>query len=246
MNQFNSSKKFGDKLEKDIALRVIERLHPGCQIKSPDDAGIFREDGNAIPDHIVVKDKKVIALYDSKNKNNLYNHHGHPEKFWSTDEKLFEYRKISDKHGAPCHLIFYNKDNDKDNVYMVNVNVKPNFHKKIENEYGTDWYGYYFSQTIAYPIGSKHTENIRDEDLHKVWNAKSLEDKKTELLKILNRCRPEQSLKPMDPKKIDYWQSNILKMFKPSQLDSAVTNLKFAGEGMGMGSKTYKDRIDYA
>jgi len=246
MNQFTVSKKFGDKLEKDIALRVIEKLYPGCQIKSPDDAGIFREDGLAIPDHIVVKNKKIIALYDSKNKNNLYTHHGHTEKFWSTDEKLFEYRKISDKYGAPCHLLFYNKDNDKDNVYMVDVKVSPKFHKKIENEYGDNWYGYYLSQTKAYPIGSKHTENIRDEDLHKVWNAKSVEDKKTELLKILNRCRPEQSHKPMDPKKIDYWQSNISKMTKPSQLDSAVTNLKFAGEGMSLGSKTYKDRIDYA
>jgi len=81
MNQFTVSKKFGDKLEKDIALRVIEKLYPGCQIKSPDDAGIFREDGLAIPDHIVVKNKKIIALYDSKNKNNLYTHHGHTEKF---------------------------------------------------------------------------------------------------------------------------------------------------------------------
>ena len=106
MNQFKTSKKFGDKLEKDIALRVIERLHPGCQIKSPDDAGVFREDGLAIPDHIVVKNKKVIALYDSKNKNNLYTHHGHPEKFWSTDEKLFEYREIADKYGIQESLIF--------------------------------------------------------------------------------------------------------------------------------------------
>ena len=102
------------------------------------------------------------------------------------------------------------------------------------------------SQTTAYPIGVKHSENIRDEDLHKVWNAKSVEDKKKELLKIINRCRPEQSLKPMDPKKIDYWQATIPKMTKPSQVDRAVTDLFFAGEGMGMGSKTYKDRINNA
>ena len=125
---FSKSKKFGDKLEKDFALRVIKQMHPGCTIKSPDDAGIFREDGNAIPDHCVMKGKKPITFYDSKRKNKLYSQR------WSTDEKLLQYREIAKKYGVPCYLIFYCENHDKKNVYIVDVMVEPKFHKEVNNQ----------------------------------------------------------------------------------------------------------------
>ena len=238
---FSKSKKFGDKLEKDFALRVIKQMHPGCTIKSPDDAGIFREDGNAIPDHCVMKGKKPITFYDSKRKNKLYS------KRWSTDEKLLQYREIAKKYGVPCYLIFYCENHDKKNVYIVDVMVEPKFHKEVNNQYGKTMYGYHLSQTTAYPIKGKHSVNIRKEDRDKVKYARSVEEKKTELLKIIERCTPEQSFRPMHKTKINYWRSQInYKLHTPYQLDSALYNIVLDGEGMGMGNRNYKKRIEYA
>ncbi len=152
VKDFIKSKKFGDKLEKGDALTIIKRLHPNCTIHSPNDDGVFRENGLAIPDHIVKQNGKTVAMYDSKNKKSIYSYKGVPEKFWSADEKLLEYRKYSTKYKAPCYLIFYNKKSDKNNVYIVNVNVEPKFYKRINNKFGEHWYGYYLSQTTQYPV----------------------------------------------------------------------------------------------
>jgi hypothetical protein len=147
--QFKKDLKFGNRLEKNHALKVIERIHPKCSIHEPEE---FREDGLAVPDHIIKKGKKVVAFYDSKNKRETYKVNGHPERFWSVDEKLLEYRKYALKHKAPCYLLFYNKRSDKDNVYIVDVTVEPKFYKRINNRFGEHWYGYYISQTTPYTI----------------------------------------------------------------------------------------------
>jgi len=147
--QFMSSKEFGDRLEKNHALKIIKKRHPKCTIHEPDN---FREDGLAVPDHIVKQGKKIVAFYDSKNKRSTYKVNGVPERFWSVDEKLLEYRAYAKKHKVPCHLIFYNKGSDKDNVYLVDVKVDPKFYRRINNKYGEHWFGYYLSQTTPYPI----------------------------------------------------------------------------------------------
>ena len=146
---FINSKEFGDRLEKNHALKVIKKRHPKCTIHEPDN---FREDGLAVPDHIVKKGKKIVAFYDSKNKKSTYKVNGVPERFWSVDEKLLEYRQYAKKHKAPCYLIFYHKDSDKDNVYIVDVKVDPRFYRRINNKYGEHWFGYYLSQTTPYAI----------------------------------------------------------------------------------------------
>ena len=99
---FEKSVQFGDKLEKGDALKLIKKIYPGCNIKAPPS---YRIDKKAIPDHIVVKGKKVVALFDSKNKNAIYNVRGH-EPFFSTDEKHLDYRYFAEKYKCPCFLIF--------------------------------------------------------------------------------------------------------------------------------------------
>lgn len=147
--EFESSLEFGNRLEKNHALKVIERIHPKCTIHEPDE---FREDGLAVPDHIIKKGKKVVAFYDSKNKRSTYKVTGEPERIWSVDEKLLEYRKYALKHKAPCYLIFYHKDSDKNNVYIVDVSIEPKFYRRINNRFGEHWFGYYISQTTPHSI----------------------------------------------------------------------------------------------
>jgi hypothetical protein len=147
--EFESSLEFGDKLEKNYALTVIQKIHPKCTIHEPEE---YREDGLAVPDHIVKKGKKIVAFYDSKNKRSTYKVRGVPERFWSVDEKLLEYRTYALKHKVPCYLLFYNKSSDKENVYIVDVTVEPKFYKRINNRFGEHWFGYYISQTTPYAI----------------------------------------------------------------------------------------------
>ena len=65
---FSQSKKFGDRLEKTIALDFIRSRHKNCTIKSPDDTNVFRDEDNlAIPDHLVYQNGKLVAMYESKN-----------------------------------------------------------------------------------------------------------------------------------------------------------------------------------
>ena len=139
---FEKSVQFGDKLEKGDALKLIKKIYPGCNIKARPS---YRIDKKAIPDHIVVKGKKVVALFDSKNKNAIYNVRGH-EPFFSTDEKHLDYRYFAEKYKCPCFLIFYCAEKDPEHFYIANVHEKPKFYKEINNQYGKHWFGYYVSQ----------------------------------------------------------------------------------------------------
>jgi len=240
---FKDSKQFGDKLEKRDAITVIKKLHPDCTIDSPDNTGKFRdEDGLAIPDHTVKQGNKIVAFYDSKNKKHLYDPSEATEKVWSTDEKLFDYRKYATKHKAPCYLIFYNKKNDKKNVYIVNVNVKPKFYRRVNNEHGKHWYGYYISQTTPYSI-TKHNENIRESDIQEIWNEKDLNKKKILVHATLDRCEPERSNKHMDPRKIREMRRQVDWAKTPLEIDNIITNLLLKGEGHGMNNKNYNQKI---
>ena len=239
MQNFKTSKKFGDHLEKDMALRLIQQIHPGCTIKSPDDDGIFREDGWAIPDHRVMKNGKTIAFYESKNKNRLYG-----ESF-SIDEKLLDYREIAKKYGVPCSLIFYCKDHDKDNVYLVDVRVETAFRKEVNNQYGEIMHGYHVSQTQPHPIQSKHSVNIREEDRELLKQTHSVEDKKKVVLAILDRCTPEQSLKPMKANKIYRMTLNLNKCRTAFQVDHLFYCTILAGEGLSTNSTSYKKDLAY-
>ena len=70
---FEEAKKFGDKLEKGDAIKFIKMLHPKGVIKDHSyltgDPNTYRilED-KAVPDHIVLENNKIVAMYDSKNK----------------------------------------------------------------------------------------------------------------------------------------------------------------------------------
>jgi len=241
MQNFKTSKKFGDHLEKDMALRLIQQIHPGCTIKSPDDTGIFREDGLAMPDHCVMQGKKIVVLYESKHKKRLYGDND----LWSIDEKLLEYRQIAHKEGVPCLLMFYCKDYDQDNVYLVDVQVEPKYHREVNNEYGQTMYGYHVSQTQPHPIQSKHSVNIRDEDRELLKQTYSVEDKKKVVLGILDRCTPAQSLKPMKADKIYRMTLNLNKCRTAFQVDHLFYCTILAGEGLSTNSTSYKKDLAY-
>jgi|TARA_B100001964_G_scaffold105989_1_gene118356 hypothetical protein len=253
---FFKAKRFGDELEKNIAKEFLIKMYPDHDIKDlpklMHSKGLSPKMGRdkkglAIPDHAVVsrKTKKIVALYDSKNKNTLYSAKGHKEKFWSTDEKLHDYRAYGKKYKVPCCEIFYNKEYDPDHVYTVNVDIEPKFYELIKNKYGDHWYGYYLSQTTPYSI-AKHNKNIREQDMKKTWKATTIEEKKTLLFAILDRCKPEQSYRPMDPKKITYFKNKIKIAKTLKELDQIIWNLYCSGKGMGLNSKNYNDIIKYA
>ena len=163
-SSFQIDKNFGDKLEKNVAIKIIKKMHPGCIIKSPDS---YRIDGKAVPDHIVVKDKKVVAFYDSKNKNAIYNVKGH-EPFFSTDEKHLDYRYFAEKNKVPCWLIFYCEKHDAHNVYLADIHTKPKFYQLKNNKFGKHWYGYYVSQCKKFKISTKQTVNFDHNDVFKI------------------------------------------------------------------------------
>ena len=58
---FTQSKKFGDQLEKSIALTFIHAQHPDCTIKSPDDTGEFRDQGENTGMDIIYHNVKNIS-----------------------------------------------------------------------------------------------------------------------------------------------------------------------------------------
>ena len=260
VNSFAENKEFGDKLEKQISIDFLKKKYPDHDIidlpeqmhsngLSPKKYGRDKK-GRAIPDHAVVsrKTKEIVALYDSKNKKTLYRHAGHSERFWSTDEKIHDYRSYSKEYKVPCCAIFYNEEHDKDCLYIVNVNEQPKFYKKINNEHGEHWYGYYLSQTTPHPIAklAKHNTNIREQDLAGVWEAQTLEESQDLAIAVLDRCEPEQSNKPMKPKKIVYFKFCILRAKTKEAVAAIIQDMYFAGEGMSLNNKQYNDTIKYA
>ena len=142
MKTFEESIEFGNVLEKDYAISLINKLYPACDIKPPPS---YRIGKKAVPDHIVTKDKKVVAVLDSKNKSTIYKVRGH-EPFFSTDQKHLDYRYFAKMYRCPGYLIFYCAEKDPDHFYLADLYEKPKFYKLINNQFGKHWYGYYLSQ----------------------------------------------------------------------------------------------------
>ena len=177
--EFEESKKFGDKLEKGDAIKLIKMLHPKGVIKdhsyltgNPNTYRISvmvdgKQEDKAVPDHIVLENNKIVAMYDSKNKKKIYNVKGH-EPFFSTDEKHLDYQYFAEKYNVPCCLIFYCAEKEPEHFYVANVHDKPKFYKEINNRYGRHWFGYYVSQCKQYKKNIKHTENFNTEDVFKI------------------------------------------------------------------------------
>ena len=229
---FEEAKKFGDKLEKVDAIKLIQKLYPGHIIKSPK---AYRINGKAVPDHIVVKDKKIVALFDSKNKNAIYNVKGH-EPFFSTDEKHEDYRYFAEKYNVPCWLIFYCAEKDAEHFYIANVNDKPKFYKEVNNRYGRHWFGYYVSQCEKI----NKDKNFTEKDIQEVYSEKNVVNKKKLMNQIVERCKPEYSFKPMKKEGIMRILFQIQKARTSFDIDAIASNLLLAGEKMSTFSSSWK------
>jgi hypothetical protein len=242
---FKKSKQFGDKLEFEISPAVIKERHPNCTIESPEDTGIYRVLGQAIPDHTIInQDGKTIAMYESKNKHSMYYND-----IFSCDEKVFEYRTTSKKHNVDCYLIFYCEAYDKNNVYIVNVNVEPDFKREVNNEHGKWMYGYGVHLTKKHPIPklfTKHDVNITDDDIKTVWAAETLDEVKGLGKTLIVNCGERYSNHPMKPEKINYHLRKIEGFKTIKQTQDLLNNLWFKGKKMGMNDRNYNNIINWA
>ena len=246
---FTQSKKFGDRLEKSIALNFIENQYPGCTIKSPDVTGEFRDEDNlAVPDHLVYQKGKLVAMYESKNKKSIYNTFDSVEAFFSIDEKVKDYQAIAKKHGVGCYAIFYNQERFPDVLFTVDVAQAPGFYRAVNNAWGNHWYGYYLSQCEKHQLKPKHNVNISENDL------KTLGDKIkgpydamiTHALEILENCTPAKSNRPMSAEKLRHWKIQIPRCKSNIKIYEAIFNLFSVGEGMGLGDRNYKNKINWS
>ena len=246
---FSQSKKFGDRLEKTIALDFIRSRHKNCTIKSPDDTNVFRDEDNlAIPDHMVYQNGKLVAMYESKNKKSIYNTYDSDGDFFSIDEKVKDYQKIAEKHNVSCYAIFYNQERFPDTLFTVSIQKQPGFYRSVDNAWGNHWYGYYITQCETHQLKPKHTENITAADLkqlNKMFKG-PVDDMFEFAQELLEKCTSARSHKPMKPEKIVYFKNQLAKCKTNRSIYELIFNLFSSGEGMGLGNQGYKNRINWS
>ena len=246
---FTQSKKFGDQLEKSIALTFIHAQHPDCTIKSPDDTGEFRDQDNlAVPDHMVYQKGKLVAMYESKNKKSIYNTFDSDEEFFSIDEQGKDYQAIAKKHGVSCYAIFYNAERFSDVLFTVDVVQDPGFYRAVDNAWGKHWYGYYLSQCEKHQLKPKHHVNITEDNIKELGTI--IKGSRDDMLKfamnILENCTPARSYRPMSDQKLRHWRNQIPRCKNNLKIYEAIFNLFSVGEGMGLNDTNYKNKISWS